>query len=47
VHRTNLTVVDAHGVVRGYYDGEHLEGVEQAVARARWLAKHPDTSTPR
>ncbi len=47
VHRTNLSVVDAHGVVRGYYDGEHIEGVEQAVARARWLAQHPDASTPR
>jgi cytochrome oxidase Cu insertion factor (SCO1/SenC/PrrC family) len=47
VHRTNLTVVDARGVVRGYYDGEHAEGVEQAVARARWLAQHPDASGPR
>jgi cytochrome oxidase Cu insertion factor (SCO1/SenC/PrrC family) len=47
VHRTNLTVVDARGVVRGYYDGEHIEGVEQAVARARWLAQHPDASQAR
>jgi protein SCO1 len=39
VHRTNLTVVDARGVVRGYYDGENIAGVEAAVARARFLAR--------
>jgi cytochrome oxidase Cu insertion factor (SCO1/SenC/PrrC family) len=47
VHRTNLTVVDARGVVRGYYDGEKLEGVEQAVARARFLAHEPVANGPR
>lgn len=41
IHQTRLAVVDGHGVVRGYYDGESLEGVEQAVARARFLAHEP------
>ena len=39
IHRTDLTVVDAEGVVRGYYNGETREGVEAAVARARHLAR--------
>lgn len=38
-HRTVLAVVDAKGFVRGYYDGEGDEGVQQAAARARWLAE--------
>lgn len=38
-HRTVLAVVDAQGFVRGYYDGEGEEGVQQAAARARWLAQ--------
>lgn len=38
-HRTVLAVVDARGVVRGYYDGETNEGADQALARARFLAQ--------
>jgi cytochrome oxidase Cu insertion factor (SCO1/SenC/PrrC family) len=44
VHRTNLTVVDAQGRVRGYYDGESQSGAEAAVARARFLAREAGTS---
>jgi protein SCO1/2 len=52
VHRTDLIVVDARGVVRGYYDGENPSGVEQAVARARYLVHEAappasGASTPR
>ncbi|MCA8981126.1 MAG: DUF420 domain-containing protein [Planctomycetes bacterium] len=37
-HATKLVVVDAEGVIRGYYDGESPAGVAAAVARAKWLA---------
>lgn len=37
-HRTWLTVVDAQGKIRGYYNGENEQGIERAVARARYLA---------
>jgi protein SCO1/2 len=40
-HRTVLTVVDREGQIRGYYDGETDSGVEQARARARFLANGP------
>ena len=40
-HRTVLTVVDREGQIRGYYDGEAESGVEQARARARFLASGP------
>ena len=40
-HRTYLTVVDKHGEVRGYYDGESDAGIEAALARARFLAQSP------
>jgi len=36
-HRTWLTVVDRHGRIRGYYDGEGDAGIERAVARAKFL----------
>lgn len=36
-HKTWLTVVDARGRVRGYYNGETPEGVARAAARARFL----------
>lgn len=41
MHRTVLTVVDRQGGIRGYYDGETEAGVEQALARARFLASRP------
>lgn len=37
-HTTYLAVVDARGGIRGFYDGEGAEGVQQAAARVRWLA---------
>ncbi len=37
-HRTVLTVVDAAGAIRGYYEGETEAGAAQAEARARFLA---------
>lgn len=40
-HRTVLTVVDREGQIRGYYDGETDAGVQQAQARARFLASRP------
>ncbi|MDZ4773186.1 MAG: SCO family protein [Planctomycetota bacterium] len=40
-HRTYLTIVDKHGEVRGYYDGESDAGIEAALARARFLARSP------
>lgn len=40
-HRTYLSVVDKHGQVRGYYDGESDAGLEAALARARFLASRP------
>lgn len=40
-HRTYLTVVDKHGGVRGYYDGESEKGGDAALARARYLAGEP------
>lgn len=40
-HRTYLTIVDKHGDVRGYYNGESDEGVASALARARFLATAP------
>jgi len=40
-HRTVLTVVDGDGAIRGYYEGETADGVEQALARARFLAGRP------
>jgi len=40
-HKTLLTVIDARGVIRGYYDGESDAGVAQAAARARFLARTP------
>ncbi len=40
-HRTVLTVVDREGQIRGYYDGETDSGVQQALARARFLASRP------
>lgn len=40
-HRTYLSVVDKHGLVRGYYDGEGEAGLEAALARARFLSKQP------
>ncbi len=40
-HRTYLTVVDKHGSVRGYYDGESDAGGDAALARARYLAGEP------
>ena len=40
-HRTYVSVVDKHGQVRGYYDGESDAGVEAALARARFLATEP------
>jgi len=40
-HRTVLTVVDRGGQIRGYYDGETDAGVQQALARARFLASRP------
>jgi protein SCO1/2 len=41
-HSTRLIVLDARGAVRGMYDGESEQGVDAAVARARWLLEHPD-----
>ncbi|MBM3989711.1 MAG: SCO family protein [Planctomycetes bacterium] len=41
-HSTRLVVLDGRGVLRGMYDGESEAGVEGALARARWLAEHPD-----
>ncbi len=40
-HKTLLTVIDASGTIRGYYDGESDAGVAQAAARARFLAQAP------
>ncbi|MBL8861395.1 MAG: SCO family protein [Planctomycetes bacterium] len=40
-HKTLLTVVDADGVIRGYYDGESDAGVAQAAARAQYLSRKP------
>lgn len=40
-HKTLLTVVDRHGMIRGYYDGESDQGVAQAAARAQFLSKAP------
>jgi len=37
-HSTKFVVVDAEGVVRGYYDGRSAEGVPGTAARARYLA---------
>lgn len=45
-HATKLVVVDAEGVIRGYYDGESAAGVSAAVARAKWLAGGGTTSGP-
>jgi cytochrome oxidase Cu insertion factor (SCO1/SenC/PrrC family) len=43
-HRTVLTVVDKNCRVRGYYDGESDAGIDQALARAKYLAH--ETSKP-
>ena len=38
-HSTKFVVLDAEGVVRGYYDGQSAEGRRAAVARALYLAR--------
>ena len=38
-HDTRLVVVDGAGQVRGYYDGESDEEIEQALERALYLAE--------
>lgn len=40
-HRTYLVVVDKHGALRGFYDGEGAAGVDAALARARFLVGEP------
>ena len=37
-HDTRLIVVDGAGHVRGYYDGKSQDEIDQALARARYLA---------
>ena len=38
-HATKFVVVDARGVVRGYYDGRTVDGLLAAAARVRFLAE--------
>lgn len=38
-HSTKFVVLDAEGVVRGYYDGQSADGRRAAVARALYLAR--------
>lgn len=38
-HDTKFVVVDARGVVRGYYDGRSEDGLLAAAARVRFLAE--------
>jgi protein SCO1/2 len=38
IHSTKLVLIDKAGRIRGYYDGETRESVEQAIAAAKTLA---------